>query len=407
MKKTLYNLDWSTPTLVLNCKLGGLAIIRTLGAAGVAVYGVDDDEKNPILKSRYLKKSFVKSFNKSQPEEYLDYVIALATIIGEKAVLIPTSDDLAIFVAEYRERLDEHFLFAKNDGELLDRLADKQKMFDLALENDVPTPHTISPKNAEDVQAALKEITYPIMLKGIDGNRLLAYCGRKMMIVNNEEELLENYEIMEDKSNPNLMFQELIPGDDDQVYIFNGYFNKNSDCLAAFTGHKVRQFPVHVGCASLGECRWHERVAEKTQRLMKAVGYQGILDIGYRLDPRDDKYKVLDINPRVGQAFRIFVAQNNMDVVRALYIDLTGQEMPEVKPIEGRRWVIEDYDIISSFDYYRENTLGFMEWIKSFKSLREGAWFCWKDPLPFLIKMTSFFLHGIAWAFRQVFSSKK
>jgi predicted ATP-grasp superfamily ATP-dependent carboligase len=118
---------------------------------------------------------------------------------------------------------------------------------------------------------------------------------------------------------------------------------------------------------------------------MQSIGYQGILDIGYRLDPRDGRYKVLDINPRVGQAFRLFVAENGMDVVRSLYLDLTAQEQIQpIIPREGRRWVIEDYDIISSFHYSQEGSLRFGEWIRSFKGVEEGAWFSWKDPMPFL-----------------------
>ena len=58
---------------------------------------------------------------------------------------------------------------------------------------------------------------------------------------------------------------------------------------------------------------------------MKAIGYQGILDIGYRYDRRDGQYKVLDVNPRIGCTFRLFAATNGMDVARALYLDMTGQ----------------------------------------------------------------------------------
>ena len=110
-----------------------------------------------------------------------------------------------------------------------------------------------------------------------------------MEIVDTPRALIDAYRRLEDPEAPNLMIQELIPGADDQVYIFNGYFNAQSDCLVGFTGYKVRQFPVHVGCASLGECRWVETVAATTVNFMKAIGYRGILDIGYRLDPRDGR----------------------------------------------------------------------------------------------------------------------
>jgi len=397
-----YGKQWDTPVLILNCKIGALAIMRTLGRLGVPVYGVDELEKSPELRSRYLKKYFTKRYNPENPGEYLEFILSLSKIIGRKAILIPTSDDLSLFVAEYGEQLKSDYVFPENSVELLDRLADKQKMFSLAIENNIPTPNIICPQNITDVNAAIDKVSFPLMLKGIDGNRLIKRTGKKMVIVNNKDELIDSYTQLEDPEQPNLMLQELIPGDDDQVYIFNGYFNANSDPLASFTGHKVRQYPIHVGCASLGECRWHDRVAVKTHALMKAVGYKGILDIGYRLDPRDGKYKVLDINPRVGQAFRIFVAENDMDVIRSLYLDLTGQEQPEIVPREGRRWIIEDYDIVSTYDYFSEKSLGLNEWLKSLANIQEGAWFCWKDPFPFLHKLALFTAQIIRYILKRI-----
>lgn len=208
-----------------------------------------------------------------------------------------------------------------------------------------------------------------------------------MLIISSAEELIDQYQKLEDPEAPNLMIQEYIPGDDDQVYIFNGYFNENSHCLAAFTGHKIRQFPIHFGVASLGVCETNSTVEKMTLEFMKAIGYQGILDIGYRLDPRDKQYKVLDINPRIGQAFRLFTAKNNMDVARTLYLDLTGQEIPTNTPREGRRWLIENEDFLSSVNYLREGSLTIREWFKSFQGVQECAWFDKKDPLPFFIML--------------------
>jgi predicted ATP-grasp superfamily ATP-dependent carboligase len=131
-------------------------------------------------------------------------------------------------------------------------------------------------------------------------------------------------------------------------------------------------------------------VAELTMRFMKAVGYKGVLDIGYRLDPRDGRYKVLDVNPRIGQAFRIFVGRDNEDVCRDLYLDLTGQPLQKSEPREGRRWLIEDFDIVSSWEYRGEGTLTLGGWLKSFRGLEECAWWWWRDPMPFLVTMATF-----------------
>jgi D-aspartate ligase len=220
-----------------------------------------------------------------------------------------------------------------------------------------------------------------------------------MVFVNDADELISQYKALQDPEQPNLMIQELIPGDDDQVFIFNGYFDGDSECLAAYTGRKIRQFPIHVGCASLGECCWVREVADLTIRFMKEIGYQGILDIGYRKDPRDDRYKVLDINPRVGQAFRMFVSHNGLDVVRALYLDQTGQDLPQggSEPREGRRWMIEDYDVTSTVHYMQEGSLTLGGWFGSLRRLEEGAWFSLRDPIPFVRMLGRFAMQALRW----------
>jgi len=394
------SLNVTTPVVVLVGQLGALAIMRSLGALGVPLYGVDGDPDAPALRSRYCRERVILNFNEQAPKPYLDGLLALGRRIGRRAILIATSDETTQFVADHREALREHYVFQDNPPELIRSLASKREMFGLATQHGVPTPQTVFPRNVEDVERYAATGRFPVMLKGIYGNRLAARTHKKMVIVQSRAELLADYRDMEDPDDPNLMLQEYIPGGDDQVYIFNGYFNPESDCLVGFTGHKIRQFPIHVGCASLGECRWNETVAQITTRFMKAVGYKGILDIGYRLDARDGQYKVLDINPRIGQAFRLFVADNDHDVARALYLDFTNQPQPEVVRREGRRWMIEDFDLISSLHYYQEGSLRPLEWLRSFSGVQESAWFCWKDPAPFVVMLRRLSRRLFKWAIR-------
>jgi predicted ATP-grasp superfamily ATP-dependent carboligase len=221
------------------------------------------------------------------------------------------------------------------------------------------------------------------MLKASDGLRLQARTGKKMVIVRSADELLEQYQRLEDPAAPNLMLQEYIPGDDDTIWMFNGYFDARSACVFGVTGKKLHQFPVHTGATSLGVCFENPAVRELTCRLMKAIGYRGILDIGFRYDARDGGYKLLDPNPRIGQTFRLFVSREGWDVARFLYLDLTGQPLPVATPIEGRKWLVEDWDLESSLDYQREGLLRFAEWLGSLDGVEEGAWFAWDDWLPF------------------------
>ena len=138
---------------------------------------------------------------------------------------------------------------------------------------------------------------------------------------------------------------------------------------------------------TLGICEDNEVVAQTTQRFMKALGYRGILDIGYRYDPRDGQYKCLDVNPRVGATFRLFVGERGLDVVRALYLDLTGRPVPSDRARPGRKWVVDNVDPVSSFRYWRDGHLTVGEWARSLRGIDEAAFFDPRDLGPLVAMM--------------------
>ena len=227
------------------------------------------------------------------------------------------------------------------------------------------------------------QVNLPLLLKAIDGARGARRTGHKMVVVHTFPELLKWYDELEDPSDPNFMLQEYIPGGDDTIWMFNGYFNDQSECLYGATGKKIRQHPVGHGPTSLGICLRNEPVEQATRSLMKALGYCGILDIGYRWDARDGRYKVLDINPRIGCSFPLFTAENGLDVARALYLDMTGQPVPESRVREGRKWIVEFQDFSSCREYRRQRQLTLRQWLRSFRGVEETAFFALDDLRPF------------------------
>ncbi|HEX5413002.1 MAG TPA: carboxylate--amine ligase [Terriglobia bacterium] len=382
--------DTSTPVVVLRSDShGGLNIMRSLGRLGVPVHNVDPNPWAPTFRSRYCRSRFLWDIEHRPAAESLEYMAEVRWKIGTPCILIPTTDRTANFVADHAGMLAKNFIFPQQPPGLVHSLASKREMFHLARRHNIPTPDAVFPGSREEVLTFLERARFPIMLKGIDGQRLWERTGKKMFIVESKESLLEFYDAAEDVHRPNLMLQEYIPGGDDTVWMFNGYFNADSDCLVGFTGKKLRQCPVHTGSTSLGICLRNQVVEETTRRFMKAIGYRGTLDIGYRYDMRDDQYKVLDINPRIGATFRLFVGETGMDVARALYLNLTGQEVVASPAREGRKWVVEDLDLVSSYRYYREGSLNLAGWVRSFRGVEEAAFICADDPLPVAAMLVS------------------
>jgi len=378
-------IDTSVPVVVVGYDFshGSLGIARSLGRLGIPVYGVDRNPEDPALTSRYWRGTFSWDPERAPAADTVAFLNTLGRRLGRRPVLIPTTDTMAVFVARHGPALADCFRFTHNPPELVHALTDKQQVFCVAQRSGIPTPAAAFPQSRQHVAEWLQTAVFPVMLKGIDGARLAARTGTKMVIVRSEQELLAQYERLEDPACPNLMLQEYIPGGDDAIWMFNGYFDSGSGCRAGFTGRKLRQNPVHRGITSLGICQHNETVAQLTVRLVKAVGYHGILDIGYRYDARDDLYKLLDPNPRVGSTFRLFVAENGMDVVRYLYLDLTDQPLPPAVPCDGRKWLVEDRDLESCVAYHREGGLSARQWLGSLRGIDEAAWFARDDLAPF------------------------
>jgi D-aspartate ligase len=378
--------DVTTPVVVLrgveSASHGALGIVRSLGRLGVPVHLVAPDSRTSGFFSRYCKGRLVCDVENEDAQTSIKILLELGRKIGRRSILIPTDDIAVLFVADHADALREQFLFPPMSPKLIREVSSKKGMYYLAKEHGVPTPEAVFPKSRQEVLDFISRAQFPVMLKAIYGSLLMKISGQKMFIVHNEAELLEKYDAVEDPANPNLMIQEYIPGGDDTVWMFDGYFDDRSECLLAFTGKKIRQYPVSQGSTSLGICLKNETVRKTTADFMKKIGYKGILDIGYRYDARDGLYKVLDINPRIGSTFRLFVAENGMDVARALYLDLTGQRIVPGSAREGRKWIVEDQDLVSCLRYHRDGKLTFTQWLESFRGVEEAGFFASDDLYP-------------------------
>jgi D-aspartate ligase len=324
-------------------------------------------------------------------ERSVDYLGKIASIIGSPAVLVPTSDDGVLFIAANATALSEWFLFSKNSSNVIQRLINKREFHFLARSVGMHTPGAFFPNSKQSAVTHAREAVYPLILKNVAGYGAQngpSYCN---LIVRTENEFLAACEFMDAPDWPNLMIQEYIPDGTRQSWMFNGYFNSQSECLFGSTGKKIRQYPPHVGITSLGSCLPNDEIIETTLRFIGAMGYVGIVDIDYIFDARDRLYKILDVNPRVGCTFRLFVSDTEMDVVRALYFDLTGQAIEAGQSLYNRKWIAEPADLASFVRSWRAGELKLTEWVRSFQGLGEGAYFAVDDPYPMVAVCGNYF----------------
>jgi predicted ATP-grasp superfamily ATP-dependent carboligase len=385
---TLANVDTSTPVVVLKfdpnvLHHGGLGVIRTMGRLGVPVFGVHEGPLAPAACSRYLRGRWYWQPSAEDTERVHAGLRRLAEQVGQPAVLIVSDDAGAIFLAEHGDALRQWFLFPSPPSHLPRQLAGKYSMYSLCQELGVPCPRAVVPTSMDEARAFAADSGFPVVAKLTspwrDGK---AGSARSTVIARDLRELEELY-ALDKRRHAQRMLQEYVPGGDDADWFFHGYCDSSSRCHPGFTGVKQRSYPAHAGLTSLGVSAENDRLRAQANDLLGRIGYRGILDLDIRYDARDDQYKLLDFNPRLGAQFRLFCNTAGVDVAIAQYLDATGAPIPEGEQMSGRRFVVENYDPISALSYWRHHELDIRSWVASLRSVDEVAWFATDDLRPF------------------------
>jgi D-aspartate ligase len=380
----LAGLDTSTPAVVLKLDPnvlhhGGLGVIRSLGRIGVPVYGVHEGPMAPAASSRYLSGRCFWQPPASDHDRIRDGLLQLADRIGRPAVLLPTDDAGAIFLAEHGADLRSRFIFPEPPRDLPRQVAGKYSLHELSRRLGVPSPAAAVPESAAAARGFAAQAGYPLIAKLTtpwQGGKL-----RSTSIVGDQEELDRAFQACA-RAGAGLMLQEFIPGGPGTDWFFHGYCDAGSTCRPAFTGVKERSYPAHAGLTSLGRAEPNAALRDQVTGLLAKLGYQGILDMDLRLDRRDGEYKLLDFNPRLGAQFRLFRTSTGLDVATAAYADLTGAVISAGEQAD-RRFLVENYDPVGALGYWRRGELSPASWLRSLRGIDETAWFARDDLAPF------------------------
>lgn len=380
------NTDVSVPAIMFRADSScSLAIVRSLGRMGVNVYCIDPDDSAIAFRSRYCAGRYKWDFDKNSAEDSVKFLLDVAAEVGGRPVLLPTFDESNLFVDKCRQDLSKAYRLPQPRVGQMDRLYSKETLYDICLETAVPTPRTLFPHSLEEALNDLATLRFPVVIKGIDPERLLRYTGGlRITFVHKEEDFADAYRSFDEPGTRNIAVQEFVAGGPRNSWGIAAYFDTQGECRFALTARKLRELPITGGTSTFVETAAGEDMLESLQKIINATGYRGLADVDFCFDPQDGEYKLLDFNPRMGANFRAFVDQQQLDSVRALYLDLTDQRVPAVVPEWGRAWLIEETDLISTIKLLRNGSLSISDWWKSVRQTSEFAFCDSRDMRPAL-----------------------
>ncbi|MFD5146634.1 ATP-grasp domain-containing protein [Streptomyces sp. NPDC058401] len=340
------------------------------------------------------------------PEALLECLTGVSELIGRPAVLIAMDDLSAIAVSRVAPMLTDRFRIPHQPDDLPARVADKAELSRLCARWDVPHPETVIPASGAEAAEAAWRLGLPVIAKWSRPWLLPAGTGlRSTTLLQSAAEARRLYE-RSAEAGSRLLLQRFLPAGPDTDWFFHGAFARGGRPLLTGSGRKELSWPVRTGLTAVGRWLPDPAVEEAGLRLAERLGYQGILDLDFRRDEQG-VFRLVDFNPRPGAQFRLFTDAGGLDVVQAMYLDLTGQRVPEPSGGPGRVFVAENYALLAAV---RGRSLprrppappaGAGTAAAPARRGRgrergevEAAWFAADDPMPFLSMLAAFLGRG-------------
>jgi len=121
-------------------------------------------------------------------------------------------------------------------------------------------------------------------------------------------------------------------------------------------------------------------------QFLDAMHYDGISEIEFMRDPRDGKYKLIEINARFWAWHSLAIAAG-VDLPYLLYLDMLGKSVQVNGFKRGVKWfrLMLDLPISASLIAKRKTSIG--TYLRSWRGKKTFSVFSLKDPLPFLAEI--------------------
>jgi predicted ATP-grasp superfamily ATP-dependent carboligase len=373
--------------LVIGGNLNGLSIARSLGRHGVPVWVTTPPQLRLASWSRYTLRTL--SWHNGDDESKAAYLLELAERYDlDGWVLFPTSDEWAALLSKFHAALSSRFRVSTPTWDILSWAYDKRFTYRLAAQEKVDYPLTICPATEADLVAAA--CAFPAILKPATHATINRFTEDKAWPAANREELLARYREARELIPPDLILvQELIPGGGESQFSYAALCCDGQP-IASLTARRTRQYPIDFGySSSFVETLDIPEIVAPSRRLLAALQYTGLVEIEYKFDARDGRYKLLDINPRLW-TWSPLGRRAGVDFPYLLWRMMVGRPVSEQTARTGVRWVRMSTDVPAAIHEMLRGRLNLRTYLRSLRSPLEFALVAADDPLPGILDLPLF-----------------
>lgn len=148
-----------------------------------------------------------------------------------------------------------------------------------------------------------------------------------------------------------------------------------------------RQHPPEFGRASTYvETIELPILEELSERFLRAINYYGLVELEYKLDPRDGQYRLLDVNGRTW-GYNSLGCAAGVDFPYLLFADQTGAPVQSCRGKAGVSWIRLVTDVPTGVMEILKGRQDWLAYLRSVKGYNVEAVFSGEDLLPGLAEL--------------------
>jgi predicted ATP-grasp superfamily ATP-dependent carboligase len=365
--------------VILGGAHGSLAVARSLGRRGIPVWFITHD--HPIAKySRYVVRSF--DWPGPSHEDAGRWLVDFAAQHRlDRWVLFAGGDEEVQLIARHHAMLGQAYRLTTPPWKIARIACDKRLTYEHAEAIGLDTPWSRYPKSRDEVAAL--DCSFPIILKPRVHTGRNAFTAAKAWRVDDRAGLLTRYdEAAALVGSDAIAIQEMIPGGGESQFSYAGVW-REARAVASLVARRTRQYPIDFGASStFVETIENDEIEAAASRFLASLHFSGPVEVEFKYDSRDRRYKLLDVNPRPWTWIALGSAAG-IDLPWLQWRLAHGEAVAPSRGRVGARWTHALRDLVSAIQLMRRGRLSLREYRASRPSPSTVfAAFAADDPLP-------------------------
>lgn len=342
----------------------GLVVTQSLGKKGIEITTTDCESLSAAFFSKYSKHHFLCASPERTP---LEFVSSIKNHIKRKKidVLMPINSTETNLISKYKDKFTPFTKVPFEDYSKMMQLHNKNEVMKLASELDIRIPRTYEIDNATYLEKFSKEMEYPVVIKlrNATSSVGISYVYSAIEFVSKFKQTIQKFNL---NSSGYPIVQEYIPGTGYGVSVL---YNQG-DIRASFTHKRLREYPITGGPSTLRVSVRNQEMEKAARKLLDHVKWHGVAMVEFKLDERDNKPVLIEVNPRFwGSIYQAIAAGVNFPYL--LYeMALHGDVEPVFNYKVGikTRFLLNDFRaLISHFKNSDHRCATFKEFFKFYE----------------------------------------